>query len=319
MAQPLYLTEADVGRLVGVDDAIATLEQAFATWRAYGTTNLPRQRARIAGGTFHLMGAACETNGLFGLKAYFAGPAGARYHVLLYAADGSGLRAMIEADLLGALRTGAASGLATRLLALPDAETLAVIGTGKQARTQVAAVCAVRPIKRVRVYSRSRERRTAFAFSLADEIGVEAEPVGTAEACVREADVVVTITRSPEPVCRGAWLNEGAHVNAAGANAADRREVDADAVLRASVRVTDDRNQAQIEAAEFRDLVAASRLSWNDVQELGDLVTGTVRGRTAASEITLFKSLGIALEDIAFADLIHRRAVEQGVGRPIGE
>jgi ornithine cyclodeaminase/alanine dehydrogenase-like protein (mu-crystallin family) len=120
MTQPLYLTEADVARLVTVEDAIAVLEAAFALWRDPGTTNLPRQRAKLSGGTFNLLGAACDKKGIFGLKAYFGGKGGARYHVLLYAADGN-LLAMIEADLLGALRTGAASGLATKLMANQNA------------------------------------------------------------------------------------------------------------------------------------------------------------------------------------------------------
>jgi ornithine cyclodeaminase/alanine dehydrogenase len=317
MNQPLYLTEADVARLVTVEDAIAVLEEAFALWRDPGTTNLPRQRARLAGGNFNLLGAACDKKGIFGLKAYFGGKGGARYHVLLYAADGN-LLAMIEADLLGALRTGAASGLATKLMANRDTRTLAVIGAGKQARTQVAAVCAVRKIERIRVYSRTREHRTAFAFTLADELGVETEPVGDGETCVEGADVVVTITKSAEPVCRAAWLKPGAHVNAAGANAADRRELDPEIVLRAAVRVTDDRAQAQVEAAEFRDLVSAGRLSWDDVDELGDVVAGRAAGRRAASDITVFKSLGIALEDIAFAELIYRRALAERVGKPLG-
>jgi alanine dehydrogenase len=317
MTAPLYLSEADVARLVTVTDALACLEELFALWREPGTTNLPRQRARLAAGALNLMGAACEAKGIFGLKVYFAGKGGARYHVLLYAGDGSGLIAMIEADLLGALRTGAASGLATKLLARPDAKTLGVIGTGKQARTQVAAVCAVRPIERIRVFSRSRENRRAFAFALTDELGVETEPVESGEECVKDADVVVTITKSAEPVLRSAWLADGVHVNAAGANSADRREVDADTVLRAAVRVTDHAAQAQGEAGEFRDLVAAGRLAWSDVHELGDLVSGRVRGRTSPSEVTLFKSLGIALEDIAFAQVIHARAVEANVGRPM--
>jgi ornithine cyclodeaminase/alanine dehydrogenase len=317
MAEALYLTEADVAHLVTVTDAIAVLEEAFALWRDPGTTNLPRQRAKLAAGSLNLMGAACEQKGIYGLKAYFAGKGGARYHALLYAADGSGLLAMIEADLLGALRTGAASGLATRLMANPDASTLAVIGAGKQARTQAAAICAVRKIYRIRVYSPTREHRTAFAFALADELGIETEPVDSGETCVDGADVVVTITKSAEPVCRAAWLKPGAHVNAAGANAADRRELDPEIVARAALRVTDDRAQAQVEAAEFRDLVGAGRLAWSDVHELGDLVAGRVRGRSAASDITVFKSLGIALEDIAFAELIYRRALAAKVGRPL--
>ena len=153
--------------------------------------------------------------------------------MLLYAGDGSGLLAMIEADLLGALRTGAASGLATRLLAREDAQTLGVIGSGKQARTQAAAVCAVRPIKRIRVYSPTREKRTAFAFWAADELGIETEPVDTGEACVAGADVVVTITKAKDPVVRSEWIGDGVHINAAGANSGDRRELDAETVLRA--------------------------------------------------------------------------------------
>src|SRR5215510_14462515 len=192
MHHPIYLTEADVARLVTAQDAIAVLEGTFALWHDPGTTNLPRQRARLAAGSLNLMGAACEKKDVFGLKVYLAGKGGGRYHVLLYAADGSGWLAMIEADRLGAMRTGAASGLATKLLANPDAKTLGVIGTGKQARTQVAAICAVRPIRSVRVFSPSRERRRAFAFAVADELGVETEPVESGEDCASGADVVVT-------------------------------------------------------------------------------------------------------------------------------
>jgi alanine dehydrogenase len=233
------------------------------------------------------------------------------------AADDGTLLAIIEADLFGQLRTGAASGLATKLLANPTSRTLAIIGTGKQARSQALAVCAVRPITQVRVFSRSYERRMDFARALEAELKIETRPNDTAEACVEGADIVVTITKSAEPVYRSEWLADGVHVNAAGANSATRRELDPTTVLRAAVRATDDRKQAREEAAEFRDLVSAGRLSWDDVQELGDLVTGKVPGRTSLSAITLFKSLGIGLEDVAFAELIYRRALEAGIGQNI--
>jgi alanine dehydrogenase len=215
------------------------------------------------------------------------------------------------------MRTGAASGLATKLMANPDAQTLGVIGTGRQSRTQVEAVCAVRPIKRIKVFARTPEHREAYARALEKELGVEALPAPSAEACVADANVVITITKSAEPVCRAEWLAQGAHVNAAGANSGDRREVDAETVLRAAVKATDHVEQAKVEAGEFRDLVAAGRLAWSDIRELGEFVTGKAKGRTSPSDLTLFKSLGIALEDVAFGELVYQRALAAKVGRPI--
>ena len=315
-ASPIYLTEADVGRLVTVKDAIATLEALFATWGQPSTANLPRQRARLAGAAFNLMGAAYGAKGVHGLKAY-SGVKGAEFHTLLYSSLDGKLKAMIEADLLGQIRTGAASGVATKLLANADAHTLAVIGAGKQSRTQIAAVCAVRPITRVKVFSRTAEHREAYARSVEKELGVQVLPASSAQACVAEADVVVTITNAAEPVCVAEWLADGAHVNVAGANSYDRREVDADTVLRAAVKATDHLEQAKVEAGEFRELVAAGKLAWSAIRELGELVTGKAAGRASRSDLTLFKSLGIALEDVAFAELVYQRALAAGVGRPL--
>ena len=315
-ASPIYLTETDVGRLVTVKDAISTLEALFATWGQPSTTNLPRQRARLAGGAFNLMGAAYGAKGVHGLKAY-SGVKGAQFHTLLYSSRDGKLKAMIEADLFGQMRTGAASGLATKLLANRDAHTLGVIGTGKQSRTQVAAVYAVRPIKRVKVFSRMAEHREAHARSMEKELGVEVRPASSAQACVAEADVVVTITKSAAPVCRAQWLAEGVHVNVAGANSDDRREVDGETVLRAAVKATDHVEQAKVEAGEFRELVATGKLAWSAIRELGEFITGKATGRTSPSDLTLFKSLGIALEDVAFAELVYQRALAAGVGRPI--
>jgi len=312
----LYLTEDDVRRLVTVKDAIATLELLLETWPDPATVNLPRQRAAIGKGAFNLMGAAWGASEIFGLKAYYGAPGG-RFHVLLYSSRDGSLKAMIEADHLGRIRTGAASGVATKLLANPDARTLAVIGAGRQAFTQVAAVCAVRKIEAVRVFTRTAEHREAFAREIEKKLRVAATPATSGEAAIGDADVVVTITKSAEPVLRANWLKSGVHVNVAGANAASRREVDAETVLRATVRATDHVEQARVEAAEYRDLVAAGRLKWQDIVELGDIVTEKAPGRRGPADITLFKSLGIALEDIAFADLIWRRAVERGVGKPM--
>ena len=312
----IYITEDEVGRLVTVKDAIAVLEELFATWGQPGTGNLPRQRAKLAGGAFNLMGAAYGAKNVHGLKAY-AGVKGAQFLTLLFSSSDGRLKAIIEADLFGQLRTGAASGLATRLMANPDAHTLGMIGVGRQSRTQAVAVCAVRPIKRVNVFARTAEHRESYARELEKELGIEVRPAPSAQACVSDAGVVVTITKSAEPVFRGEWLAKGAHVNVAGANSGDRREVDAETVLRAAVKVTDHVEQAKVEAGEFRELVAAGKLAWSDIRELGELVTGKAKGRTSPSDITLFKSLGIALEDMAFGELVYQRAFAQKVGRPV--
>jgi ornithine cyclodeaminase/alanine dehydrogenase len=314
---PIYLTEEDIGRLVTVQDAIATLEELFATWPDQTTINMPRQRAKVGSGMFNLMGAAYGPKQVFGLKAYYGGgnSGGARYHALIYSAETGRLLAMMESDRLGQMRTGAASGLATRLLANADAKTLAVIGTGRQAHTQVAAVCAVRPIKTVHVFSPTAAHRESFARDLERDLGVVARPAASGEAAVSGADVVITITKAAEPVLHANWLKPGTHVNAAGANSGNRREVDAETVLRAALRATDQVVQAHGEAGEYRDLVAAGKLAWTDIVELGDLVTKKAAGRKSASDITLFKSLGIALEDVAFGELAYRRALERGVGK----
>ncbi|MCC7347412.1 MAG: ornithine cyclodeaminase family protein, partial [Variibacter sp.] len=216
---PLFLTEADVAALADIRDAIASLEEAFAAWRDPGTANMPRQRAPLPGGVFNLMGSAYERKGVYGLKAYGGGPNGANFYVSLLAMEDRKLLAVFEANLLSQLRTGAASGLATKLLATPDSRVLGCIGTGRQARAQVLAVCAARPIRQVRIFSRMPEHRAAFARAMEQETGIEAIASPSAEACVRDADVVVLITKAAEPVVRTEWLRDGVHLNAAGANA----------------------------------------------------------------------------------------------------
>ncbi len=312
----LYLTEDHVLRLVTIKDAVATLEALFKSWSDPATVNLPRQRASAGNGTLNLMGAAWGKGEVFGLKAYWGG-AGGRAHVLLYSSRDGALKAMIEADHLGRMRTGAASGVATKLLANPAARSLGVIGAGRQAFTQVAAICAVRQIEAVRVFTRTKEHREGFAHEVERKLRVAAAPAPSAEAAVADAEIIVTITNSTEPVLRANWLKSGVHVNAAGANAAARRELDGETVLRSTVRATDHLAQAQREAGEYRDLVAAGRLGWQDIVELGDILNAKVPGRRGPADITLYKSLGIALEDIAFADLIWRRAVQRGAGSPM--
>jgi ornithine cyclodeaminase/alanine dehydrogenase-like protein (mu-crystallin family) len=311
---PLYIKEDDVDDLVDVSDAIAALEEGFRHWRRDGTENLPRQRLPLPVRALNLMAASSPTLGICGHKAYFGGC----HHVTLYSIEEKRLLAVIEAGRLGAIRTGAASGVATRLLARQDASVVGIVGTGRQARTQLSAMAAVRPLRSVRVFGRDAGRRQAFAADMMAALSCEVEPCESAEACVRDAPIVVAATNASEPVVMGDWLAPGAHVNAIGANGYARRELDDAAVLHAALVVTDDRDQAQTEARELIDLTRDGKLDWGDVVELGDLVQGNHPGRRTDSEITLFKSLGIALEDIAFGKVIYDRALAAGRGTEMG-
>jgi ornithine cyclodeaminase/alanine dehydrogenase-like protein (mu-crystallin family) len=205
------------------------------------------------------------------------------------------------------------SGVATKHLANPDARSLGVIGTGRQARTQVAAVTRVRRIDEIRVFGRDPDRCAHFCADLVGD-GHPATAVDTAEAAVRDADIVVTATTATEPVLRGTWLAPGSHVNAIGANYEHRRELDTAVVARASVVVTDNQEQARYEATDLTRPVAEGVLDWERVRGLDEIVCGTAPGRESRHQITLFESLGTALGDVALVARAYERAVANGAG-----
>ena len=315
MGTILYITNKDVRGLVTMDDAIASLEAAFRHWKEGDTVNMPRRRLPLPGGKqLNYMAATLPSVDGCGYKAYFSLPKGGRQLVMLYSISEARLVAMVEAGALGQLRTGAASGVATRYLAREEAATVGLIGAGRRGRTQLMAVTRVRPIKRAKVFSRTAETREKFAREVGAELGIEIEEAPSARAAVEGADVVITATKSQAPVVLGDWLAPGVHVNAMSANAASQVELDDAAVLKADLLVVDDREQSKLEAGEMIGLVTAGRLKWESLHELGDVVRGKVPGRSSPRQITVFNSLGLALEDIAFARLIYDRAMEKGVG-----
>jgi ornithine cyclodeaminase/alanine dehydrogenase-like protein (mu-crystallin family) len=218
---------------------------------------------------------------------------------------------------MGALRTGAASGIATKYLANSGAATLGVVGSGRQARTQVEAVCSVRPIRSVKVYSPTAAHCEKFCRDIATAFKVVATPVASAELAVRESAIVVSATTAEVPVVCGRWLAQGAHINAIGANYEHRRELDRDAVLAASVIVADDVEQVRYESTDLAIPVKQGALSWERVVSLGDIVAGKVAGRSLVTDITLFKSLGVAIEDVALAARAYEMALAQGVGQTL--
>lgn len=314
---PLHLTEQDVTQLFTMPDALAAVEAVFKAQAAGDATNEPRRRVRAAGATLQVMSGAANLDGTgyLGLKAYSVAAGKARFFVQLFDAATGELLAFIEADKLGQMRTGAASGVATKYLAREDAETVGIYGAGWQAESQLAAVCAVREIKAVKVYSRTPDKRERFAEKMRAALQLDAiMPVARAEEAA-DADILITITSAREPVLEGAWIQAGTHVNAAGGNSILRRELDDLAVSQADFIAVDSLDQARIEAGELVTAVEKGALVWERVRELRAVVGGEVKGRTDARRITLFKSLGLAIEDVAAAAVIYRRAKEQGVGR----
>ncbi len=312
----LFLNEQKVAQLLPMDECIEALDRAFAHSGVGQVDNKARSRIRMPGGFFHFMAAADGGQGVFGYKAYpsFPGPGGAKMMVMLYDYESGQLLSCMEAGRLGQIRTGAASGLATRYMARDDAATVAVIGSGFQARTQLEAVCAVRDIKQARVFSRRQERREDFAKRSGERLGVDVQAVDSAQECVEGADIVIAITSAREPVVLGEWLAEGAHVNAAGGNHWQRREIDEATVLRSELIVVDDLEQAKVECGDLMWLEARGSFRWGMAHELSDVVAGRVPGRVSQEGVTLFESMGIALEDIAAAELVYRKAKEQGIG-----
>ena len=313
----LFLSEGDVAQLLPMKECVDVLDQAFAHAGAGQVENKPRSRIRMPNGFLHFMAAADAGHQVFGYKAYPSFAGGAKFLVMLYDYESGQLLACIEAGRLGQIRTGAASGLATRYMARADAATVGVIGTGSQARSQLEAVCTVRNIQQARVYSRRQEHREEFAKQMSERLNLEVAPVDSAEQCVTGADIAITITSAREPVLMGDWLAPGAHVNAAGGNHWMRREIDEAAVVRAEVIVVDDLEQARVECGDLMWVEARGTFRWSMANELADVVAGRVPGRPSEQSITLFESMGVALEDIAAAQLVYRKAKEQGIGQDL--
>jgi alanine dehydrogenase len=312
----IFLDETTVLRLVGMKDALDATEEVFRETGKGNVTNVPRVRVPLNDGTLRITAAVLNYRGYYGVKVssttVFGHNAGRVF--CLYKEQGGELCAIVQVFAMGALRTGAASGVATRHLSNPDASVLGVIGSGRQARTQVDAIAGVRAIKQVRAFSRSPEKRAAFCQDITSKLGIDARPVDTAQDAVTGCDIVVTSTTATAPVLLGDWLTPGTHINAIGANYEHRRELDSAAVARAAFIATDDKEQVQYESTDLAAPVKEGLLSWDRVVPLGDVVAGLVRGRASRDDITLFKSLGVAIEDVALAIRAYEKAVAEGVG-----
>lgn len=310
----LLIREREVQQLLTMERALALVAEAFQQLGQGEAINQPRVRTRVPGGMLHLMVAALPSAGAMGYKAYTSTPSGTKFKVMLYSIESGELTAIVEANLLGQVRTGAASGVASRYMAREESATVGIIGSGFQARAQLAAVCAVRPIRRALVYSPNAEHRQAFAQEMSRSLGIEVRPAPAAQEAVRPADILITMTTARDPVFQGEWLQPGTHINAAGSNFAVRRELDETAVRRSARIVVDSREQAKLECGDLLPLMERGELSWEGVVELGEVVAGKAVGRGSSQEITLFESQGLALEDIAVSAWVYEQAQAQGLG-----
>ena len=310
----LFLTENDVKAVLTVEMAMAGVESAHRDLALGQAIDTPRARSRLPQTVLHILQGALPAQGVIGYKAYTSNRSGNRFLVHLFDAASGSLLAVIEADYLGMMRTGAASGVAAKWLARPDSAVAGVFGAGWQAEGHVRAICAALPLERVKVFSRRSERLAAFCARLADETGVEIVPGKSAEETVRGSDLIGTVTTAAQPLFDADWLEEGTHVNAAGSNALIRQELSEAAVRRCNLVTVDAVPTALAEAGDLLPLLEKGRLQARQLVELGEVITGRHAGRKNAAEITLFESQGMAIQDLAVALRVLTLAKENGLG-----
>jgi ornithine cyclodeaminase/alanine dehydrogenase-like protein (mu-crystallin family) len=315
---PLLLTEHDVRDLLTMPDAIAAVER-ITRLQAEGQAAIqPRTRLELPDKCFlHYMAGADVADGIVGMKIYTSVQGALRFLVLLYRSTTGELLALIEADQLGMMRTGAASGVATKYMARQDAHILGVIGTGHQAHGQLEAMTCVRKLETIRVYGRDAARRKKFAAEMTTRLKIRVEPAASAAKAVRGADIICTVTTSSKPVLEGEALPPGAHINAVGGNFPQKRELDQAAIDRVNRVCVDSLEQAKLESGDLIQGFANNPARWDSVRQLADVVAGKIPGRERPDEITLFKSNGIAIWDIAAGAKVFELAVQQKRGQKI--
>ncbi len=295
-------------------EAVESAHRDLANGLAIDT---PRARSRLPQTVLHILQGALPAQGVLGYKAYTSNKSGNRFLVHLFDAATGRLKAVIEADYLGMIRTGAASGVAARWLARPDASVAGVFGAGWQAEGHVRAICAVLPLARVKVFSRQADKLHDFCQRLSKTTGVAVEPAGSAEDTVRGSDVIGTVTTAAQPLFDAAWLEPGVHINAAGSNSLIRQELSEAAIRRCTLVTVDAVPTALTEAGDLLPLLEKGRLHSRQLVELGEVIVGRHPGRASVEQMTLFESQGMAIQDLAVAVRLLAAAKASGLGRQI--
>jgi len=316
----LLLREADVEKLITMPTTIELVERVHREYSTGQAIDVPRERTRLPKAALHILQGAVPSAGVFGYKAYTSSREGIRFLVYVFNAERGNLEAIVEANLLGMTRTGAAGGVAAKWLAREDAKVVGIFGAGWQAQGQLEALAHVRKLERVKVFSRTAEKLAKFCARMRERLSLDVVPAASPEDAVRGSDIVVTITTSATPVFDGEWLAPGTHVNAAGSNSLLRQEIDETVVRRAQPVVVDSRPSALKEAGDLLPALEKGRLHAGALTEVGEVIAGIRPGRTSREQITLFESQGMAIQDLVIAAELMRRARAQGAGTevPIG-
>jgi alanine dehydrogenase len=316
----LLLREADVEKLITMPTTIELVERVHREYSTGQAIDVPRERTRLPKAALHILQGAVPSAGVFGYKAYTSSREGIRFLVYVFNAERGNLEAIVEANLLGMTRTGAAGGVAAKWLAREDAKVVGIFGAGWQAQGQLEALAHVRRLERVKVFSRTAEKLAKFCARMRERLSLDVVPAASPEDAVHGSDIVVTITTSATPVFDGEWLAPGTHVNAAGSNSLLRQEIDETVVRRAQPVVVDSRPSALKEAGDLLPALEKGRLHAGALTEIGEVIAGIRPGRTSREQITLFESQGMAIQDLVIAAELMRRARAQGAGTevPIG-
>ena len=303
----MYIKEKTVQEILDVRTTVDLLEEAMKSLSTGKGFNSPRKRlpTSYSGGNLHFMAASWPEKGIAGHKSYVVTKGKATYVVLLYSTEGEGLLAIIEANLLGQIRTGAASGLASKYLANKSSKKLAIIGSGFQALTQIEAINSQFNLEQINVYSKTKENRENFSNKMSKKLNIEVKPFDSSEEATEDCDIISLITNSSIPVITEKQINSGIHINAAGGNSWLRSEISSNALNKFDFVSCDDLEQAKTECKELMEATEKGIISWNNVNELSSVIDGKITGRKKSQDITLYESLGIAIQDIAAAKYLY--------------
>ena len=310
----VYLSENDVKSLLTVELAMEGVAAAHRALSEGNAVDIPRARTRLPQTALHILQGAIESEGIIGYKAYTSNRSGNRFLVHVFDAATGILRGVVSADYLGMMRTGAASGVATQVLARADAKWAGIFGAGWQAEGHIQALCAARPLLGVKVFSRRKDKLANFCARMTEMTGVDVSPAASPEALVREADVLGTITTAADPLFETEWLKSGAHINAAGSNALIRRELSEKTLRLAGLICVDTVPTALAEAGDLLPLLEKGRLQPRHLVELGDVLINRHSGRTDAAMLTVFESQGLAVQDLAVANRLLLLAEQKNIG-----